>query len=252
MRFDADDVDRVAAAVTVAAVPLRVRHTHHRSSSCDVKLLHNDEPNSAKFRRSHGPNAGGGGHSRNNSRDVCSSTTSNTAGQEFRHKLTHSRTNSSDRHSSNIKFILNYLNTPKMIVPPAAAVRGHMRNHSYDQIYASAGIRIDGQLQRRINQQTAVAATLPPCVQQTGTASAPPVTATGLNQSGDDGATPPVVRDLNVMGIVLTEDAAGNSVLRHRRTGSRDLAALSATTESTQSPQHSAADRDRNEDGAIE
>lgn len=66
------------------------------------------------FKRSSGlggqqPAVASKGHSRNNSRDL-----------EFRAKLTHSRQNSTDRHNTNIKYILNYLNTPKLIVPAAS------------------------------------------------------------------------------------------------------------------------------------
>lgn len=171
--------------------PLRTRNTHHRSSSCDVKMMRDDE--GAKYKR-----AIVLGHSRNNSRDAS----------EFRAKLTHSRNNSSDRHNTNIKYILNYLNTPKLIVPAAnvgADGKKHTRNHSYDQIYMPTHIRIDQEFQRRFNKNVSRKNSVAKV--DASMALAP---ATSAMAVGDSAAQP-------------TEDAAGNSVLRHRRTSSKDL-----------------------------
>lgn len=225
-------------------VPLRTRNTHYRSSSCDVKMMRDDEP---KHKRA--PPVCGGGHSRNNSRDLCA------AGQEFRNKLTHSRNNSSDRHNTNIKYILNYLNTPKLIVPAASLMGGdgskkHTRNHSYDQIYMPQNIRIDQEFQRRFNKNVSRKNS---SVSNADATAAMAGAGAGSGPANAAHSTGTGSKDLNLMNIVLTEDSAGKSVLRHRRTGSRDLNRMgvappepdsmavvtaSSAASSTQSPKH--------------
>lgn len=208
------------------------RQTHYRSSSCDVKMMRDELP---AFKRATGASKAGG-HSRTNSRDL-----------DFRAKLTHSRQNSTDRHNTNIKYILNYLNTPKLIVPAAqlladAAAGGagagtkkqHQRNHSYDQIYTPQNIRIDQEFQRRFNNNVArknstAKAALPP-----GSVTAPP---------GADGQ-PVATQTAEDIAAQTAGNNSATNVLRHRRTGSRDmnreseLVPLTAPLPTTASPKH--------------
>lgn len=216
MRYDGDSNGiggGSASGVERPAPPPRTRNTHYRSSSCDVKMMSGDE---SKHKRA--PPVCGG-HSRNNSRDLCA------AGQEFRNKLTHSRNNSSDRHNTNIKYILNYLNTPKLIVPAASLMgdvsKKHTRNHSYDQIYMPQNIRIDQEFQRRFNKN--VSRKNSSVSNADATVAAAAAAGAGSEPANGVHSTCTGSKDLNLMNIVLTEDSAGKSVLRHRRTGSRDL-----------------------------
>lgn len=168
---------------------------HYRSSSCDVKITRSGS------RGEYDRKPQTVGHSRTNSRDLCA--------QDFRQKLTHSRNNSNDHQNSNIKFILNYLNTPKVIVPTSSSKR-HSRNHSYDQIYMPNNIKIDLEFQKKFKKN---------------------LEKPKLSSKDDVSAGVPTVRqhsrnnskDLNLMNIQLAEDAMGKSCLRHRRTSSKDL-----------------------------
>lgn len=179
---------------------------HYRSSSCDVKITRSGSRNEYDRKAAHA--VVGGGHSRNNSRDLCSS--------DFRQKLTHSRNNSNDPLNSNIKFILNYLNTPKVIVPTSASKK-HSRNHSYDQIYMPHNIKIDHEFQKKFKknlEQNMVAS----AGAETSKPVDGPAAFVGQRQHSRNTS-----KDLDFMNIQLSEDAQGNSCLRHRRTSSKDL-----------------------------
>lgn len=194
---------------------------HYRSSSCDVKITRSGSRNDYDRK----PQAVG--HSRNNSRDLCA--------HDFRQKLTHSRNNSSDHHNSNIKFILNYLNTPKVIVP-TSATKKHSRNHSYDQIYMPHNIKIDKEFQKKFKknlEQQMVVPTPDESIQPVaGTSSG----STGIRQHSRNNS-----KDMDFMNIQLGEDAQGNSCLRHRRTSSKDLNRINLAT-NTIDTDHSSTD----------
>lgn len=185
---------------------------HYRSSSCDVKITRSGSRNEQDRKT---PAVS---HSRTNSRDLCSS--------DFRQKLTHSRNNSSDHHNSNIKFILNYLNTPKVIVPTNSSKK-HSRNHSYDQIYMPHNIKIDHEFQKKfkknLEQQMIV---VPSTRNDPNHPEASTSGCVGIRQPARNITS----KDMDLMNIQLTEDAQGNSCLRHRRTSSKDLNRFGLTT----------------------
>lgn len=175
---------------------------HYRSSSCDVKITRTGSRNEHDRKPQQAV-----GHSRTNSRDLC--------GHDFRQKLTHSRNNSSDHHNSNIKFILNYLNSPKVIVP-TNATKKHSRNHSYDQIYMPHNIKIDHEFQKKFKKNLEQQMVVPPTTRND------PIHPEAASSSGCQPSRN-TSKDMDFMNIQLTEDAQGNSCLRHRRTNSKDL-----------------------------
>lgn len=182
---------------------------HYRSSSCDVKITRSGSRNEHDRKPSQAV-----GHSRTNSRDLCS--------HDFRQKLTHSRNNSNDHHNSNIKFILNYLNTPKVIVPTGNTSKKHSRNHSYDQIYMPHNIKIDHEFQKKFKKNLEKQMVVLPTTRDDPTDVHPEASTSGC--SGNRQPTRHICsKDLDFMNIQLTEDAQGNSCLRHRRTSSKDM-----------------------------
>ena len=119
---------------------------HIRSNSCDVKIVRsNSREYDNEYKLKKASAVASHQHSRNNSRDLNET--------EFRQKLTHTRNNSRDDHSSNIKFILNYLNTSKLAEPISrTAAKKHSRNHSYDQIYMPNNIKIDHEFNKKFKK----------------------------------------------------------------------------------------------------
>lgn len=155
-------------------------------------------------------------HSRNNSRDMEI---------EFRQKLTHTRNNSKDDHNSNIKFILNYLNTTGKPNEVSKTSKKHSRNHSYDQIYMSNNIKIDQELHNKFTKNLSRKNSRDPDINI--------IKNIKKNNSktvlcDDDfkypGKNP---KDLN---LKVVTDESNSSVLRHRRTNSRDLSRIASTS----------------------
>lgn len=167
-------------------------------------------------------------HSRNNSRDMEI---------EFRQKLTHTRNNSKDDHNSNIKFILNYLNTTGKPNEASKTSKKHSRNHSYDQIYMPNNIKIDQELHNKFNKNflTRKNSREPDINIIKNINARDPVDHKFVKRNvskttiGDDDPKfqHPCTnsKDLNIK--VLLDDS---SVLRHRRTSSRDLSRVASTS----------------------
>ncbi|XP_037038961.1 solute carrier organic anion transporter family member 5A1 [Bradysia coprophila] len=167
-------------------------------------------------------------HSRNNSRDME---------VEFRQKLTHTRNNSRDDHNSNIKFILNYLNTTGKAPHDASKTsKKHSRNHSYDQIYMPNNIKIDQELHNKFNKNLSRKNSREPDINIIKNINARDAidskfvkrnnSKTGLAE--DDTKFTQNSKDLNLK--VLIDEPSGSSVLRHRRTSSRDLSRIASSS----------------------
>ncbi|KAG4071905.1 hypothetical protein HA402_006066 [Bradysia odoriphaga] len=171
-------------------------------------------------------------HSRNNSRDMEI---------EFRQKLTHTRNNSKDDHNSNIKFILNYLNTTGKAPHDASKTsKKHSRNHSYDQIYMPNNIKIDQELHNKFNKNLSRKNSREPDINIIKNINArDPIdpkfvkrnnSKTGLAEDDTKFTQHPSTnsKDLNLK--VLIDEPSGSSVLRHRRTSSRDLSRIASSS----------------------
>lgn len=122
---------------------------HIRSSSCDIRIIRSNsqeyeyEPKTKKHFQN---------NFRNNSKDIEQQ-------QDFRQKLTNTRNISKDDHTLNIKYILN--NTGLMSSQRNNNAgdtiiinrnKKHSRNHSYDQIYMPNNIKIDQELHNKFNK----------------------------------------------------------------------------------------------------
>lgn len=153
-------------------------------------------------------------HSRNNSRDMEI---------EFRQKLTHTRNNSKDDHNSNLKFILNYLNTTGKPNDVSKTSKKHSRNHSYDQIYMSNNIKIDQELHNKFTKNLSRKNSRDPDINI--------IKNIKKNNSKtvpcDDDFKCQHPKDLN---LKVATDEPNSSVLRHRRTNSRDLSRIASTS----------------------
>lgn len=183
-------------------------------------------------------------HRRNNSKDYDDN--------DFRQKLTHSRNASSGgSNSAVIKYILN--NTGGggggSYGRTAASAKKHSRNHSYDQIYMPNNIKIDQELHNKFNKNLSRKNSRGYDVNMLKTTAAKDMYLDSkflFRKSSKDGTMDtatnlPIIdgkyhhsrtnsKDLSVAlakTIELVEDTA-NSVLRHRRTSSKDLAAQKA------------------------
>lgn len=139
------------------AVPQTKSKKHFRSASCDVKMIrsfakdHNTNPtmdvcDTSKFKNLKKLHT----HSRNNSSDLNA---------ELRHKLVaHSNSCSRDDPNFSIRFIQNQLKAQEdeededeLTTGCGHFVRKHSRNHSYDQIYMPNNIRFDPEFFRGHN-----------------------------------------------------------------------------------------------------
>lgn len=165
-------------------------------------------------------------HSRNNSRDMEI---------EFRQKLTHTRNNSKDDPGSNIKFILNYLNTTGGKPNEASkASKKHSRNHSYDQIYMPNNIKIDQELHNKFNKNLSRKNSREPDINIIKNIKRN-ISKTAIGDDDSNSKFQPIPctnsKDLNIK-VLLDEpsNSSGSSVLRHRRTGSRDLARVASSS----------------------
>lgn len=225
---------------------------HKRSSSCDVKIGREyGDVNDYRLRRQ-APN------NYSNSR--------NDIDWDFRQKLTHSRTHSSDH--ANIKYILNFLKPDHSKLLSAYVTtsdtgsqsrKKHSRNHSYDQIYNMPNnIKLDQELHNKFNKNRMNANVA------TAVAGCSGVGSSGIdndvnilkshrdysdnkfNSSSKTDGIPTVggpmlvklshsrnnSKDLNMKGgtlATIVDDAgSADSILRHRRTNSKDLSRLAA------------------------
>lgn len=222
----------------------QMKHRRHmRSNSCDVKIGRSNsreygDNNDYRLRRQ-APSKKS--HSRSNSRDVD---------MDFRQKLTHSRTHSSDH--ANIKYILNYLKpdhskllTAYVSTSSAGADSGsshsrkkHSRNHSYDQIYNMPNnIKLDHELNSKFNKNR---------VKASGASGSSAIDHDvnvlkshkdfGDDKFGSAKVDAPTVlvklshsrnnsKDLNSKGplaTIIDDSGSADSILRHRRTNSKD------------------------------
>lgn len=211
----------------------KISKKHIRSNSCDVKIVRSNSreyDNDHKAKR-HAPN-----HSRNNSRDME---------LEFRQKLTHTRNNSKDDPNSNIKFILNYLNTTGKSNETSKSTKKHSRNHSYDQIYMPNNIKIDQELHNKFNKNVSRknsrdhdiniikninAKDQVDCkfIKRNNSKTMLSDDDTKFQHSRTNS------KDLNLKMVI--DEPSNNSVLRHRRTSSRDLSRIASS--STDSAKH--------------
>lgn len=170
-------------------------------------------------------------HSRNNSRDMEI---------EFRQKLTHSRNNSKDDHNSNIKFILNYLNTTATTTSKPNEVsktsKKHSRNHSYDQIYMPNNIKIDQELHNKFNKNLSRKNSRDPDINIIKNINARDQTdhklikrhnSKTMLSDEDTKLQHPNSKDMNLK-VLMDEQPSNSSVLRHRRTSSKDLSRIGA------------------------
>lgn len=224
------------------------KRTHHRSSSCDVKIIRSnsrDYDSDYKVKR-----CVSRCHSRNNSKDLE---------QDFRQKLTQNKHNpKSNDHSMNIKYILNYLNSdPKDHACAASsssvghAHRGHNRNNSYDQIYMPNNIKIDHELTNKFYKNSIRKNSRDVDVNLIKNNAAKEYLDSKLlvkNNSNDVNELPasntvlPVAvsanpafepkfpthsrnnsKDLTTKPLTMLDDPNVDTILRHRRTNSKDL-----------------------------
>lgn len=167
-------------------------------------------------------------HSRNNSRDME---------VEFRQKLTHARNNSKDDHNSNIKFILNYLNTSGKTNDISKTSKRHSRNHSYDQIYMPNNIKIDQELHNKFNKNLSRKNSRDPDINIIKNINArDPIDHKFIKRNNsktmlsdeDTNYQHPCTnsKDLNVK----VDEPSNSSVLRHRRTSSRDSSRIASSS----------------------
>lgn len=210
------------------------RRKHMRSNSCDVKIGRSNSreysENDYRLRRQAPNNYS---HSRSNSRDID---------MDFRQKLTHSRTNSSDH--ANIKYILNYLKPDhsKLLTTETGSSHSrkkHSRNHSYDQIYNMPNnIKLDQELHSKFNKNrmNAVASAGTSGIEHDVNILKSHKDFVENKFCGAKSDVPPVLvklthsrnnsKDLNSKGILATivdDGGSADSILRHRRTNSKDL-----------------------------
>lgn len=191
---------------------------HVRSSSCDVKIMRSNSSNwqndSKRIPK---------GHARNHSQGVES---------EFRRKLTHSRNNSRDDQSLNIKCIINYLKNNPYRPSTSVAKRPKRRNHSYDQIYLQNNL-VDNEVNKRyIKNHEAFkngSNTDILTVKNINTKDA----ADNLLKKTTNDETPITIPTININNTnvnpkdptPLTDipsTSNSNNILRHRRTSSKD------------------------------
>lgn len=171
-------------------------------------------------------------HSRNNSRDMEI---------EFRQKLTHSRNNSKDDHNSNIKFILNYLNTTTCKPNEVSKTsKKHSRNHSYDQIYMPNNIKIDQELHNKFNKNLSRKNSRDPDINMIKNINARDEiehklikrnnSKTMLSDEDTKFQHPSAnSKDMNLK-VLMDEQPSNSSVLRHRRTSSKDLSRMPSSS----------------------
>lgn len=148
---------------------------------------------------------------------------------EFRQKLTHSRNNSKDDHNSNIKFILNYLNTTGKPNEVSKTSKKHSRNHSYDQIYMPNNIKIDQELHNKFNKN----------LQRKNSRDLDINIIKNINARNSSKTTlcdDP--KDSNLKVVMDEQQPSNSSVLRHRRTNSKDLSRIASPTSSDTSNKH--------------
>lgn len=236
------------------AVPQTKSKKHFRSASCDVKMIrsfakdHNttnaaaiDACEPSKFKNLKKLHT----HSRNNSSDL------NT---EFRHKLVaHSNSCSRDDPNFSIRFIQNQLkpqedeeDEDELTTGCGHFVRKHSRNHSYDQIYMPNNIRFDPEFfrghhhhhnqKKNVNLLKNVVENKVKNSNETNESAAPAAdsrchsrnNSKDLNIKVAQTATSSSSFASNVPGTntstsaTLINDTA-LSILRHRRTNSKDL-----------------------------
>lgn len=244
------------------AVPQTKSKKHFRSASCDVKMIrsfskdHNTNPTmdvceTSKFKNLKKLHT----HSRNNSSDLNA---------EFRHKLVaHSNSCSRDDPNFSIRFIQNQLKPQEdeeeedeLTTGCGHFVRKHSRNHSYDQIYMPNNIRFDPEFFRghnnhhhnhhHNNNNKKNVNLLKNVVENSGKLK----NSNETSEAGSRGHSRNNSKDLNIKvsqtgtvpsatsttttsNTLTTESAL--SILRHRRTNSKDLNHINATTTTSSS-----------------
>ena len=244
------------------AVPQTKSKKHFRSASCDVKMIrsfakdHNSNPamdvcETSKFKNLKKLHT----HSRNNSSDLNS---------EFRHKLvTHSNSCSRDDTNFSIRYIQNQLkpqedeeDEDELTTGCGHFVRKHSRNHSYDQIYMPNNIRFDPEFFRSHNNHhhhhtnnlhhsnnkknvNLLKNVVESKLKNSNETNEPGSRGHSRNNSKDlnikVSQTNPNTNNTVPTTTTLTTDAA-LSILRHRRTNSKDLNHITTTSGSTDHP----------------
>ncbi|XP_075151615.1 organic anion transporting polypeptide 30B [Haematobia irritans] len=234
-------------AANSPSIPQTKSKKHFRSASCDVKMIrsfakdHNtnapamDACETTKFKNLKKLHT----HSRNNSSDL------NT---EFRHKLVaHSNSCSRDDPNFSIRFIQNQLkphedeeDEDELTTGCGHFVRKHSRNHSYDQIYMPNNIRFDpdffrGHHHHHNHPNNKKNVNLLKNVVENKVKNSNEINESAGSATGSRGHSRNNSKDLN---IKLAQNATGTSttstsgtlindsalsILRHRRTNSKDL-----------------------------
>lgn len=200
------------------------RKQHFRSNSCDTKIQFRTNDNEFKSNKFPAHRC----HSRNNSRDLH---------EDFRTKLTQTRNNSRDDPQQpqhlNIKFIINQL---KSVVKETDQLnrfgesfrlskKQHKRNNSYDHETASYSM-----LKNNKNQFSRMSLKDDLNLFKTNAISSNTKDPNNIISPPNDSTVNVCVGSASVVVapglapiIILPECSAANSILRHRRTNSKDL-----------------------------
>lgn len=122
---------------------------HYRSSSCDVKIVRSNSreyDHDYKLKKHMINNSA---HSRNNSRDLNEPDFR----QKLTHSRTNSKDDHHNSNIKYILNYLNASNPRTAALSSAStASKKHSRNHSYDQIYMPNNIKIDQELNKKFNK----------------------------------------------------------------------------------------------------
>ncbi|KAJ6630890.1 Solute carrier organic anion transporter family member 5A1 [Pseudolycoriella hygida] len=201
---------------------------HIRSNSFPAQKVEIVRSNSREYENDHKAKRHAH-HSRNNSRDMEI---------DFRQKLNHTRNNSREDHNSNIKFILNYLNTTGKPIEVSKPSKKHSRNHSYDQIYMPNNIKIDQELHKKFSKNLSRKNSRDTDINIIKNINAREQTDQKFVKKNNSKSVTsdeeakyqhpcPNSKDSNVK---VQTDESNSSVLRHRRTSSRDLSRIASSS----------------------
>ncbi|XP_013098358.1 solute carrier organic anion transporter family member 5A1 [Stomoxys calcitrans] len=239
-------------AANSPTIPQTKSKKHFRSASCDVKMIrsfakdHNtnttpmDACETSKFKNLKKLHT----HSRNNSSDL------NT---EFRHKLVaHSNSCSRDDPNFSIRFIQNQLkpqedeeDDDELTTGCGHFVRKHSRNHSYDQIYMPNNIRFDPEFfrghhhhnnKKNVNLLKNVVENKVKNSNEANGSVSSSAGSRGHSRNNSKEFNIKVAQNVlgtntNTSGTLLNDSAL--SILRHRRTNSKDLNHCTTTSSIT-------------------
>ncbi|KAH8282669.1 hypothetical protein KR054_009059 [Drosophila jambulina] len=231
----------VTPANTCNLQPQTKSKKHFRSASCDVKMI-------KSFARDHNSSSGPA----DAAGQEASGSASNSKYKNLKKFQAHTRNHSTDLHDNSqpIRYIQNQLrpqdcaeeeDDDELTTGCGHFVKKHSRNHSYDQIYMPNNIRFDADFLRHPhphhNPKKNVNV-LKNVVTETGKLkNSNEIEAAGGGSSSSRGHSRNNSKDLNTKipsvtsgnlvagqpAVVTDGSSTGLSVLRHRRTNSKDL-----------------------------